>query len=885
MRNLVLALGRRMLRNPRLRRFLSRAYVKVNAHLRRRRVVLDAAFDEGRWQDFVDLVRRVEASPWRLVSPTIYVRLSAAYAQLGDVDAARATFRRAERRMPWSDLVLRGVAEWAMHEEDYPRAVVYWQRFAMATENRSSARAPRRAAPFPVRGSDIDWYERAWIRVVEGWDEWWAAAGKRPSALMYARMLATMVACDHPAGLAALGEKALRDWPDDPVLALRVYDALVQLAPGVGSSVVDQLPTLGDGPSVRAIRAEMAGARSLLDDLRRRGPTHPGEVRVLNVAHLSGADFLVRSSNYWDTRRIADEAMCLSRRDRWPEGFSDIDLLSHTAMEISRKFAAGRGRSIGVPDDALARAAFHFIKHELCLKLPADRIAREVARTCADEPVFVELPSLRMEYLASYPTSRFQQVYLYAALRALGCNVYFVRFPTRAGRRLLASSHRRRRAAMPPLVFAPRVDGLRPRFVPLTDGPEAHRVLVPAGVRSVGTVHALLDPTLVINSAAVIQEYAYDRSFRQTRTFPVHAELHPDARLLPRIRCELTLTDWWTRSRSGLTRQHAEPRDDARVEVSLATGVAWSGDWYGLLEQVLLPYFGAYVGKADTFLAEHGIDEVHVSDYLYAEPTLLAARVKERGGSVHLWPHSTNPVHVQLHDTALIDSVRAVTRSGAEVWRSAAPHAAVHQVPQLMLRPSTERVAWTPDEPLSVVVIGGRPKLRNLPILDIAAHEETYRSFFEAAAPLVAEGLVRMYFKPRGLTGEHESWLDSVVGRAADWTRILAHPSRIDLPNPLYVSVSVASSALLEGLARGIPALVVRGAYARDYLAADDGTIEAVTVDEVADRLKTLTHAEAWARLRDAQSDALVRETTPDPGVTSPLDGVVLGRGTGQVSG
>src|SRR5690606_15388327 len=120
-------------------------------------------------------------------------------------------------------------------------------------------------------------------------------------------------------------------------------------------------------------------------------------------------------------------------------------------------------------------------------------------------------------------------------------------------------------------------------------------------------------------------------------------------------------------------------------------------------------------------------------------------------------------------------------------------------------------VEWKVNEPLSLVVVGGRPTMRNLPILEIEKHEQVYRDFFSGLQQLVDDEKVRVFFKPRGLSGEHEAWLEEIVGRAANWRRELAHPMRLDLPNPLYASVSVGSSALLEGVARGIPGLIVKG--------------------------------------------------------------------------
>ncbi|KAB7741924.1 hypothetical protein GA707_17130 [Nostocoides sp. F2B08] len=858
----LVAVRKVVLRDPRLRRVASFAYRTVNRSLLSQRAEVDRAFVEGRWQDVVDLVAGLDRDPRLRFSPRIYLRLSVSHAHLGDQATARAVLEQAGRRMPWSDAIARLLAEWAMHERDYPRALVNWQRFAMSNDKRRRGVTVRRAPAFPVRGNDLDWYEVSWSHIVSDWDRWWAQAGQSPKPETYARLLSTLVNADMTAELGELSRLALRDHPNDREMALCVVDALARIGDlGTVGELRERFTEAGATRTGRDVASEMESATDVVADLGHEVPD-ADHVRILDVAHLSGADFVIRSADYWDERRIAEEALRLADRDRWPEGFADTDLLSEQAWETALEFARTRAEGLGISDETLARAVFHFVKNELCLKLPADRIAEEIVATGDGGPVFVELPSMKISYLSSYASSRFQQVYLYAALRRLGCNVFLVRFPTQR--------RPRRRSRLTgdltaTLVFTPQAGGLRPQFRTLEEAPRTARVLVPAGLRSVSGVLEMIAPAIVVNSGSVIKGLAYDRSVRQGFDFPVHAELHPHADVLPDFAIDLHPRRWWVRSSGTLTAIDVQPDDSllkatAMAEVRLLHARLPQGDWFDLLARALLPYFREYLGKADDFLSEHGVDEIHIGDYVYAEPTLLASRVKRRGGTVHVWPHSTNPVHVRFHDPTMIDSVRAVTRSGAARWRERLPDATVGQAPHLMLRRPDSIVPWQPGEPLSVVVIGGRPKLRNLPILDIAAHEQTYRDLFTAMAPLVDEGLIRVYFKPRGLTGEHEQWLDTVVGRTAGWSRVLAHPNRIALDNPLFMSVSVSSSALLEGVVRGIPGVVVRGGYSRDYLTADDGSVEELSLSTVAERLAQLSSEGAWATLREAQLAALEKE-------------------------
>jgi hypothetical protein len=293
----------------------------------------------------------------------------------------------------------------------------------------------------------------------------------------------------------------------------------------------------------------------------------------------------------------------------------------------------------------------------------------------------------------------------------------------------------------------------------------------------------------------------------------------------------------------------------------LLSGGSWPGDgWHELLAKATVPYFAELVKNTRHLVEELGITDVHIGDYLYAEPSLVAAVVAQQGGKVHVWPHSTNPVHVEYHRTGNVSSVRAVTRSGSDMWRRALPAADVHHEPGLMLERPHPTVQWVPGEPISLVIIGGRPVMRHLPMLDYHSHVELHRRFFSALTGLVEAGTLRIYFKPRGLTGENEQWLETVVGREPHWEPILAHPLRLDLPNPVFMSISVASSALLEGVSRGIPGVILREGQVRDYLVADEAMFETLPTEAAVSWLDAHASAESWDAWRMQQVRLLASE-------------------------
>jgi hypothetical protein len=249
----------------------------------------------------------------------------------------------------------------------------------------------------------------------------------------------------------------------------------------------------------------------------------------------------------------------------------------------------------------------------------------------------------------------------------------------------------------------------------------------------------------------------------------------------------------------------------------LAAGHAFafqpSGDLGQLLADALMRPTAA-AGEAAARLVERAeLREAHVCDHMFFESALIAHAVADRGGKVVVWPHSTNAVHVAARPASLVDEVVAMTSSAAAIWRKRFPAVPVKVSSGLMLRHPAGPRPLTPGGAITVVLFASAHRLNRMSILDIPVHADTYRRIFSGIARL-GPGVRLLCKAKEGF--ESMQWLQQLAGPIA-LEAVTDTALAIDLPNLIYISVSFGSSALLEGLGRGIPCMVVREGCVEDY--------------------------------------------------------------------
>lgn len=837
----------------------------------------------ARWEALLD---RFEAQ----LPAKAFAQIAVVHRRLRDHAAAATVVERGLGRHPRDPRLAGEWAQLAMVAQDWPAAVSRWQDVLRLRAAGSDE--PLGRTRFPRTGSAVDWYELAWQAIVEQWDDIVPRLPEPPDAQLYRAIGRTLADANLPRDADRILGRGVQAIPDDPGLAYDHVEISLLVSHGPGraaypATLRDIATRVAGVPTLAAHLHDLADAREGLRTTRHAAvdatlATHAPKastkgldrIHVLRVPRESSLDLHVRAGRFLSASILRERVREVSERDRWPEMHAEENLVMARTRRLADSFGERYEDLPFLSADALADALLFPLYHELVLHDPMVRVAADVAAEKDASPVYLEVPSLTFRYLDGYSFSGFDVLYLYFELRRLGVNAVLCRFdmsvrPFQDGADedpIVPEELRRVRFVPSARAMVPRGEVRRPDH-------HAHdAAIIPAGLRSVPRVAAAVAPALMYTSGSVVKEFAYDRSIRQTFPVEPHASVHPPHSLMPRFTFEL-----WPAEEIDV--EPLTPSTTAAQGVLEATAPI-GGDWTTWLDAAMHEWLRELSLRSYADVAARGIRTAHVCDHLFTESVIFANAVKSQGGRVVLWPHSANPVHIDQRRGDAFDEVHAVTRTGADRWRTHFPEHTVHHSPRLMLDPPQPDVHHEADQPLSVVVLGGRSVLRHMPTMDQAAHEASYRAFFTGLEKLQVDHDIDVWFKPRGLTGEHEMWLHQTVGAAAGWRRVLEHPLRLRVANPLFVSISMGTSALLEGLGRGIPGIVVRDFPVRDYTTLDPDAFPTITTEEALELVVSCASGDGWNSLLAHETAYYTAELVDGPGVDQEYPAPVVSRRT-----
>lgn len=252
----------------------------------------------------------------------------------------------------------------------------------------------------------------------------------------------------------------------------------------------------------------------------------------------------------------------------------------------------------------------------------------------------------------------------------------------------------------------------------------------------------------------------------------------------------------------------------------------------------MLPMTEAAMQTAIESVNTSGVKDAHICDCYFFESALIAHAVRQNGGRVHLWPHSINNTFILQHSRA--DSpatVRSITSSSA---RKCAEYFRTSNViidPRIMLAPAALPRRFVENRPTTVVIFGGSHAVARMPLLDVRHHEQTWVKLLKALGRYPDE--FKVIFKPKG-HWESSHWLSSLSGGSLKFVETAVHANDLDFDNSIFMSVSLASAALLEGLGRGIPFMITREVEVEDYMHVDPGAVPIGPVDSIVSHLLEL---------------------------------------------
>lgn len=256
-------------------------------------------------------------------------------------------------------------------------------------------------------------------------------------------------------------------------------------------------------------------------------------------------------------------------------------------------------------------------------------------------------------------------------------------------------------------------------------------------------------------------------------------------------------------------------------------------------------------------LKDRPVRRACISDHATFEGGLLAAEVVKKGGMLEIWPHSANLVHMHVHDPKEVAHVTVVARSTAAHWKKAFGAEKVSINSRSLLPEISAPIRSDARLPIHVILFAGAHALRRWPLVDYQRHTETWSRVLKD----LLNSNVELTIKHKS-SWETRDWIRGLAPKNAKLRFSRTHANKLNSPNMLFMSISMTSTATLEGIARGIPGLTVRDAPIIETPYYDPDFIPCLPSEKVADYIADLHVEGAMDSLREKQRIWFERETT-----------------------
>ncbi|MEP0190110.1 MAG: hypothetical protein ABJE00_06825, partial [Erythrobacter sp.] len=282
-------------------------------------------------------------------------------------------------------------------------------------------------------------------------------------------------------------------------------------------------------------------------------------------------------------------------------------------------------------------------------------------------------------------------------------------------------------------------------------------------------------------------------------------------------------------------------------------------------EEFMIPLTGKVTQWYRHEFRNRPIRNAHISDHASLEGGLLAAEVARNGGQVFLWPHSANLVHMHVYDPKEVARVTVAAQSTGQQWARRFPNEKI-AIDVRSLLPETARAPqFNKDEPLNVVLFAGAHVLKRMPLL----HNEGHRATWAKLLQDLHDSEVELTIKHKS-SWETRKWINALAPEGAKLRFSRTHANKLNLPNMVFLSISMTSTAVLEGIARGIPGMTVRDVLVDETPYYDPDYIPCLPSDRAADFIFKLNSATTYDSLCKRQRVWFDQETSPNDKIAGP---------------
>ncbi|MFO7802270.1 MAG: hypothetical protein R6V55_08265, partial [Desulfovermiculus sp.] len=553
--------------------------------------------------------------------------------------------------------------------------------------------------------------------------------------------------------------------------------------------------------------------------------------------YLDSSEISTRIHHYFGDRMGAVDA---SRTGRF---------IWNLTQKLLWRYAHAYQRPPGLTAPALVDALVYPLLSELSHLVPLRHLARRIAREAGEEPVYIELPAYSMTYLNYWQYCQCEPLYLFAELERQGANVFLCLAEGRKGR------HRGGNQEAIPINIRPGKKFSEKVFLECNARPTAKsgKALVPDGIRGINQVLDELGEVHVLTSNNIAPSWSYS-TYRDSKPIDFTDSLYSQDTIPKEKRIQFQAKD-------SMYSQTVNGQKTANV---IAQSSDQNRDLYVWLDDLCGEYLYSLACRALAFVSQNTIHELHMCDHLFIDSALLAHAVRMHNGKITLWPHSTSPGTYFFQSEKNLQQIHCMTRSAAQIWKRHFPNTPVHQKAQSML-PSRDHprlktnIHQARPQCLNVVIIAGILTLGRLPALPMKAHLQSCSQFIASLEQRLGDQ-VQVYVK-RKRDDDDLLYLRNSQNELFAWKLALQHPMDLDMPNMIYISVSFGSSALFEGMSRGIPGMIVRDFPVEDYTLLDPEYVPTKSSPEITAEIEACLDSNYRLHLIERQMEYYQKET------------------------
>jgi hypothetical protein len=437
------------------------------------------------------------------------------------------------------------------------------------------------------------------------------------------------------------------------------------------------------------------------------------------------------------------------------------------AWRFARRISRVLATPWAAPKELIADAIFFHVWSELCTIIPIRRLARAIAAIAKISPVFVILPRIDLQCLKLWSDNELEPFILCWSLQRRGCKTYLYTEANPSG--------------PDPAIT------LRCRAI---------RFPYHLGIGSIVLSEGMRGLNVLFGEIERVDATSSDCTSSSVRTPFASVSEYPETSLSMKLQSTMS-SDF-------------APLGQYSISWPQEPVLAY-------FDHLLGPHFRSLLDRARFLVDNSTIQKAYICDHPFLGSSIFAYTIKERGGSVVLWPHSSSVDAVNTdRDRLYLDEAVVVTQAAKNAWRSKFRGMRIRIRPQIMF--PSERVLRDFDstKPLTVVIFAGAHFLARLPLFRVESHIQTYRRFFTFHRS-VAE-CVHLKFKPKE-TWEDLDWFHSNFPEFSKTMDIETSPAtQLNYPNMIFVTIGYGSTALLEGIACAVPCMVVKEQNFADYI-------------------------------------------------------------------